>query len=527
MRKIGWYAVSALVVALVLGCVLLLAANLYVQSQAVQQRIRRALSAALRMPVSVKKTTVTPWEGLRIDGITAHPEAADPPAPDHPVAVDYLLASSFRVRFALWPLVTRGEIIIDEVLLDQPKVAWAQDDQGRWQLPPEHGISHKKTGPRGHSKPPRPAQSAPSPNAAQSPEPSEAVAAQPSPPTPAAASSPPLETPVNKQEEVSLHSIEKIRLRHGNLDFLNSRRRQVGHFEEVDLDGRLADLQHASGTVGFDKASLPRIGLTLTKFQSDFTYAHDGGLALSNGHAQLAGGEVSADYHLRTDEPQSPFTVQCRLDNIGLGQLIREAGSRVKLIEGRVQGELHASGLSDDPESRRASGQIQLLNARIKDFPIFRILGEMLRIEDLSHMEFKKAQLDYRLDGTVLQVDPLVLVSNDLQITAQGKYLTDDDRLDLHARLTVDEAVSRQLPPSVLQQFQPDAGTPGSRFIDFDVTGPISKPNTNLYKRILAPEVNDLLQSLLSPRQKTPKEKFLKRAAPAPSPEGPGGSPDP
>ena len=295
----------------------------------------------------------------------------------------------------------------------------------------------------------------------------------------------------------------------------------------MDLDGRLADLQHATGTVGVGKASLPRVGLTLTQFQSDFAYAHDGGLALTNGHAQLAGGAVTADYHLRTDEPQSPFTVQCRLDNVGLGQLIREAGSRSKLFEGRLQGNLLASGLSDDPESRRATGTIQLLNARVKDFPIFRMLGEMLRIEDLSHLEFKQARLDYRLDGTVLQVDPLVLFSNDLQITAQGKYLTDDDRLDLHARLTVDEAVSRQLPSSVLQQFQPDADAPGSRFIDFDVTGPASKPNTNLYKRILAPEVTDLLQSLLSPKQKTPRDKFLKRAAPASPPEPPADSPEP
>lgn len=325
---------------------------------------------------------------------------------------------------------------------------------------------------------------------------------------------------------MALHSIEKIRLRHGNFSFLNSKRHQIGRFEEVDLDGHLADLDHASGTVGFAKANLPRVGLTLTKFQSDFAYSHDTGLAINNGHAQLAGGDVTADYHLRTNEPESPFSIRCRLDNVGLGQLIREAGSRSKLIEGRLQGELQASGLSDHPESRQASGQIQLLNARIRDFPIFRMLGEMLSIEDLSRMEFKKAQLDYQLDGTALQINPLTLVSNDLRITAQGKYLTADDRLDLRARLTVDEAVCRQLPPSVMQQFQPDAETPGSRYIDFNVTGPAAKPNTDLYKRILAPEVNDLLQSLLSPKPKTPKDKFLKRLAPAPLTETPASSPD-
>ena len=526
MRKIGWYVVSASVIAFILGCVLLLAANLYVQSQAVQQRIRRALSAALRMPVSIKKTTITPWEGLRIDGLTAHPASANPSAKDDPTSEDYLLASSFRVRFALWPLFARRECIINEVLLDQPKVAWAQDEEGRWQFPSAPvAVQRKKGAPRERASKAFSLPSAIGAPTASSP--SRSTDATPDASVPSLVTDATTPIPLVGGSDVPIRSVEKIRLRHGNLAFLNSKRRQIAHFEEVDLSGHLSDLTHADGGVGFAKATLPRIGLTLTNFHSDFTYGPDSGLTLNNGHAQVAGGEITANYHLRTDEPASPFTVQCRLDNIGLGQLIREAGSRVKLFDGRLQGDLHASGLSDDPESRVASGQIQLVSARVRDFPIFRVLGEMLRIEDLSHMEFKTARLDYRLEGTVLQINPLVLVSNDLRITAQGKYLTADDRLDLHARLAVDEAVSRQLPSSVLQQFQPDADLPGSRSIDFDITGPAGKPNTNLYKRILAPEVNDLLQSLLSTRPKTPKEKFLKHPVPVPPPEPAVASPAP
>ena len=52
-----------MVAVLILGSVLLLAANLYVQSQTVQQRIRQALTTTLRMPVSIRKTTVTPMGG--------------------------------------------------------------------------------------------------------------------------------------------------------------------------------------------------------------------------------------------------------------------------------------------------------------------------------------------------------------------------------------------------------------------------------------------------------------------------------
>ncbi len=523
MRKFGWYAVSASVAAFIVGCVLLLAANLYVQSQVVQQRIRRSLATALRMPVSIKKTTITPWEGLRIDGLTAHPESVDPPAKEHDQSADYLLASSFRVRFALWPLFAKRECIINEVLLDQPKVTWAQDEEGRWQLPAARGGPRKKPGSRAKSKAllaaPPPESPGEPPSSAGS---NVAVAPStpPAPPDPVAATTPP-----GSQRDAFVRSVDKIRLRHGNLAFLNNKRHQVGHFEEVDLDGHLPDAEHATGAVSFAKASLPRVGLTLTKFHSDFAYGHDEGLALNNSHAQLAGGTVTANYQLRTAELESPYSIRCRLENVSLAQLIREAGSRAKLLDGRLQGELEVSGLSDHPESRSASGQIQLLNARVRDFPIFRVLGEILRIDDLSHMEFKQAQLDYRLEGTELRVEPLVLVSNDLRITAQGKYLTDTDRLDLHARLTVDEAVTRRFSASLLQQFLIDPETPGSRFIDFDVTGPAAKPNTNLYKRVLIPQVNDLLQNLLSPKARTPKDKFLKHVAPA-LPTEPSGDDD-
>ena len=52
---------------MILGGVMLLAANLYVQSPTVQQRIRQALTATLHMPVTIRKITLSPWEGLRID----------------------------------------------------------------------------------------------------------------------------------------------------------------------------------------------------------------------------------------------------------------------------------------------------------------------------------------------------------------------------------------------------------------------------------------------------------------------------
>ena len=138
MRKLGWYALRATVAAFVLGSLLLLAANLYVQSHGVQQRIREALEASLKMPVSLQKTTVTPWDGLRLDGVVLRTEEADDTgsAPQGRARQISFMPTSFRVQFAWWPLVTQRRVVIERVLLDKPRLVWQQDDDGRWSFPP-------------------------------------------------------------------------------------------------------------------------------------------------------------------------------------------------------------------------------------------------------------------------------------------------------------------------------------------------------------------------------------------------------
>src|SRR5207302_2057094 len=65
-RIIGW--LFLVVVAIFL--VSLLGANLYVQSQATQERIQQELSQRLKMPLQIQRISVTPWGGLKLSGIT-------------------------------------------------------------------------------------------------------------------------------------------------------------------------------------------------------------------------------------------------------------------------------------------------------------------------------------------------------------------------------------------------------------------------------------------------------------------------
>ena len=506
MRKLGWFAVSAAVAALVAFGVLLLAANLYVQSQGAQQRIRQTLTEALHVPVSLKKTTLTPWEGLRLDGIVLHAD----PASDGGAANrgDFMTVDSFRVRVALWPLLQARHVVIRSILLDHPRLAWAQNPQGRWAWPEDPSLKHQKDKAAVASAP-------------ELVEPPSAAADTPAPPallvvparlTPA----PDHLAPVFSAQ---VPAVPNLRVRHGWLDLLNGHRKLLGHLEEVDLDAQLRPDGHAEGDLRCARAALARPALRLTNFQSAFTFDDAAGLSINGGTGDLAGGELEVDYKLLTQEPGSPFSAECRVKNVDLSELLREAGSQLHLMEGRLQGGVHVEGSSDDPERTHATGQLRLIGAQVRNFPVLQLMGDMLQIKDLSHLEFKTAELVCQLDGNDLQIASLRLVSNDLQILAQGSYATGKDQLDLHSRLIIDTAIGRQLPQFIEMNFTAcGENDPGCRYIDFDVHGPLGKPATNLFDRVLAGQSNGLLQNLLAPKPKKARNKVPKAAGQTPAP---------
>jgi hypothetical protein len=512
VRKLGWYAVSAVVFALILGGVLLLGANLYVQSLAVQHRIRQALADSLKMPVSIRKTTITPWDGLRIDGIVARVDPDRTPA--DAARPDFLVANSFRIRFGLLPLFA-GRFVVSEVLLDHPQLAWPQDAEGRWQFPPEQRTAKAK----------RPKRPKPAPLASGESPPEVAAAASP-PPAPPVSQPPAPEPPSNKDRERTRPShnsmpiaVDRLRLRHGSLDLLDAKDRLIGRFEEVNVDGRLPDPAHASGEYWFAKAELPRADLLLTNFHGCFTYVQDTELDLAAGHGELAGGNVLLTYHLDPGAPGSPYRAECHVENVSIARLFAEAGSKMQPIEGRLEGNVTISGLAGDPESRNATGHFQLLDTRLKNLGLLQAFGQALRIQDLSQLQFKKADLECQLHGSTLDLQSLSLDSRDLQVSVHGQYLVEEDRLDLHARLVIDQAVSQELPRFVQANFTPCGDfAPGSRFIDFTITGPLSKPSTDLWDRALSGPLNGLFENMLSPKPRNGTKKPARRN-PTPPPD--------
>ncbi len=94
VKKVSKAILITLAIVLALGTALLVGLNLYVQSPGTQARIQTELSKALRLPLQLTNTSVTPWSDLRITGITIPSGGAN-----------FLEAASFTARYRLLPLL--------------------------------------------------------------------------------------------------------------------------------------------------------------------------------------------------------------------------------------------------------------------------------------------------------------------------------------------------------------------------------------------------------------------------------------
>src|SRR3954468_19040809 len=106
---------------------ILIGVNLYVQSRGTQARIQQELSQRLGAPLRIQRISVTPWWGLKLTGITI-------PQTQPGVSPDFLTAKTFRLRIRFSSLFG-GQLVIKEVSVINPKIVWAQTEDGKWKFP--------------------------------------------------------------------------------------------------------------------------------------------------------------------------------------------------------------------------------------------------------------------------------------------------------------------------------------------------------------------------------------------------------
>ena len=138
-------------------------------------------------------------------------------------------------------------------------------------------------------------------------------------------------------------------------------------------------------------------------------------------------------------------------------------------------------------------------------------LGQLFQIEELTQLHLDQAEAKYHLSPGVVTIDQLVLRSPNIHLSATGT-VNFRGKLHLNSRLAINEKVREQLFKPIRANFQPTE-EPGYSAVDFEVTGTLERPKTNLLEKVVGRDLKDLVNSFLGGKSEKTDKPRKKKAA--------------
>ena len=480
MRKLIRPLLIVLGALLCLAVVGLIGLNMYVQSQGTQARIQQELSQRLGLTLRIARTSVTPWGGVQLSGITIPQLAAG--------SGDFLEAKSFRLRPRLLPLLAKRLVIKDVSLID-PIVVWKQSGEGKWRLPPAHANDNAILS----EEEERVESEAPSPEAASSP--------PEAPPAAAAAVAPP------KTHDVLIPQVRSVNIVDGNFRFLDRSENLVAAFEEVNLHSSLRSATALRGSVKVAKLSL-RDRFVIESLRSPVRY-DAAELELAKISARMGDGDLTGRFTIKPESSNSPFALSLKFRNVKADQIIAQAGGPSDILQGKLEGSLEATGSTAEANALSGTGEILLRDGQLKQYSLLVALGQVLQIEELTQLHLEQAEAKYHISPGLVTIDELVLRSPNIRLSATGT-VTFEGKLRLDSQLAINEKIRGQLYKPIRDNFQA-TNEAGYSAVAFEVTGTVDRPKTNLVKKVVGGDLKDFVSSLFGGKTDRPKKK--KKAA--------------
>ena len=473
MQKLGRVVLILIGGLSILGAVVLLAVNLYVQSKGTQARIQRELRQRIGANLNIGRISVTPWSGLRLSDITV----AQGPAGG---SGNFLEAKNFGLRVAFLSLFSK-RLVFKEVSLINPKVVWPQNADGKWRLP---DLRSEKS-----PKPSAPALSVENP----SPPPELESESSAEPVSPAAAKEEPEAAPEKKVKTATefASEIHKLTLADGNFRFLDRANELVANFEGVGFRASVTSASALHGNAHVARVSV-RDRFFLQEFKSPVRY-DSAGLSLPQISARTADGDISGRFAIQPEADESPFHVEVKFRNVEADHIISEAGGPGGVLQGKLEGSLQVDGKTTDSDTLSGTGEVVLHDGQVRQYNLLVALGQIFQIEELTQLHLEQANAKYHLAPGVVNIDELVLRSANIRLTATGT-VSFRGKLHLNSQLAINEKVKAQLFKPVRTNFKPTT-EPGYSAVDFEVSGTLERPKTNLLEKVVGRDLKDLVNS--------------------------------
>ena len=441
----------------------LLAINLYVQSPDTQLRLREIVSENLGYPVSVFRISFTPWSGFHLQEVLIQD-----PAVDYPI----LKAKDLWIQCNYLPLLRR-KLIVRQVVLSGteiriPSSGRLQSEADADDLSALQAISHLPDAGKGSpAKPParisRPEKGHTADNG----------------------------IPGNLWVE-----IRKFKIRQGTIYFLGTTGAPTATLR--DVEGSMQS--HKGEYVGRLRISSAAISDSINVDDiSSPVKCSNGALDLENITAQISGGEIHGNFHADLTNSELPYRVHFQVTGVNINEIVSRAGGILDRAHGTLQGSFQLAGYIKDPSLASGDGNLEIKTGYLDQYPVLKELGRWTQIDELQRLDLEQALSKFSVVGQDIKVDSLQLISKNCQVNLSGTVAS-AQKLDLNGRLTVSQFLSHKIPNELEGNFAKSKDGE-SRYLDFQVTGSVLKPQTDLFERIIG-DKGKLLKKLFRPDHK-------------------------
>jgi hypothetical protein len=440
---------------------------------------------------------------LKLTGITI-------PQSQPGVSPEFLTAKTFRLRIRFSSLFG-GHLVIKEISLVNPEVVWAQNADGKWRIPsmPTEVVV-------------APAKTMPAETPVVAPSPSERPIA-PGPvvnsPAPVLNSPAPVVRTENKPPTFT-PEVEGVNVSRARFRFLDEKLRSVATFEGVDFRSNFRSATDLRGKIMIAKTSL-RDRFFLQQLESPLRYSSNE-LDFSQITARAGDGQISGRFTMQPQAEDSPFTVNISFKDVQANKIITEAGGVLGTVTGKLEGHLDAIGKTADPDALSGSGEIVLHDGQVRQYSLLMALGQLLQIQELQQLHLDQAEVKYHINPGVVTIDGLVFRSENIRLSATGT-VSFDGRLQLDSQLAVNEKMRSQLFRAIRDNFKP-IDDPGYTAVNFQVSGTVGRPKTNLMDKLIGRDLKDLssvINGLIGGGKSEKKKKPAEEPAAAAAPESP------
>ena len=346
--------VSATLVALAFAAVL--AFNLHLQSNAMQEQLRKAAVDTIGLPLNVRSAVYTPWDGICLRGLVM---------PDMENAgVNFLEASEFRIMFRLWPL-WRREFVVSSLQLNEAVLTWRQNAEGKWRVPRQ------------------PADAVPAPGGTP------ATARPSASPTPTPAR-PALEiVGAVAPEPVIAVRVYGMEVRRSRILFENRDGWPLLDADGITARANLTSEGNATGEARVPEAVLAGL-IVARQLATDFTL-EDGLLQLTGIRGEIAGGSLAGQGRVATATEGSPYEWDLQLEGFQMSELRLPSSFGGTRMEGVLAAHFTVQGRNAPQRRLQGRTRIDLANGRMIPSDYLKGLGQVLGIREMQGLYFREA----------------------------------------------------------------------------------------------------------------------------------------